>query len=84
MAIAARRAPSRSTRTWAAYSLASALLMVGGWIAGFALTDPSGAIEVAGLLQRIAVVAGFQWLVVTALLELRRFRSVPAAAPAFA
>jgi len=84
MAIAARRAPSRSTRTGAAYSLASALLMVAGWIAGFALTDPTGAIEVAGLLQRIAVVAGFQWLVVTAVLELRRFRSVPAAAPAYA
>jgi hypothetical membrane protein len=72
MWIAARRAPSANARTWAAYSLASGILMIGGWLATFVLAGPDGTLAIAGLLQRIAVVAGFQWLVATAVIELGR------------
>ena len=73
--IAARRAPSPSSRTWAFYSFASALLMVGGWLATFTLASPD-APHIAGLLQRVAVVGGFQWVVATAAIELRRAAGV--------
>lgn len=72
MVISARHAPVAGTRRWAAYSLVSAVVLLGGWIGGFVLVGPSGIVETAGLLQRVAIVAGWQWLVATALIELRR------------
>lgn len=72
MTIAARRAPTPNARAWAAYSLFSGIVMVGGWLATFVLAGPDGTLAIAGLLQRIAVVAGFQWLVATAAIELGR------------
>lgn len=80
MAIATQHAPSANARTWAVYSLASGAVMLLGWLATFTVTGPDGTLMVAGLLQRIAVVAGFQWLVATAVIELRR----PASAPVLA
>jgi hypothetical protein len=72
IAISARSAPIAASRRWAAYSLASAAIVLGGWLGAFLLTGPSGIVEQAGLLQRVAVVAGFQWLTATALIELRK------------
>jgi hypothetical membrane protein len=78
--IAARRWPTRGSF---AYAWLSAGVMVGGWLAGFILGGPDGASPIAGLLQRVAVVAGFQWIVLTAFYELRSADEgrVPAAAP---
>jgi hypothetical protein len=72
IAISARYAPVVASRRWAAYSLASAAIVLGAWLGGFLLTGPSGIVEQAGLLQRVAVVAGFQWVTATALIELRK------------
>lgn len=83
-AVAARHAPTGHHRRWAIYSLASGGLMLVGWLATFAFRGPDGALAIAGLLQRIAILAGFQWLVATALLELRRQALAPAPAPAYA
>lgn len=71
MVIAARREPV-ATRGWSAYSLAAGAVMIGGWLATFVLAGPDGTLANAGLVQRIAVIAGFQWLVAVALIELRR------------
>ena len=73
-AVAARHAPTERARTWAVYSLASGGIMLLGWLATFVLAGPDGTLAIAGLLQRIAVVAGFQWLVATAAIELRHAR----------
>jgi hypothetical protein len=48
--------------------------MLGGWLAAFLVSGPSGMVETAGLWQRIAMVAGWQWLVALALVELGRVR----------
>jgi len=71
--ITARQARATGASGFALHSALSGLVMLGGWIAGFVVVGPSGLVETAGLWQRIAIVAGFQWLVVVAALELRRF-----------
>ncbi|HEX8025866.1 MAG TPA: DUF998 domain-containing protein [Candidatus Limnocylindrales bacterium] len=81
-AIAARHAEIVHVRRWAIYSLVSGAVMLVGWVLTFLLRGADGTLAVAGLLQRIAIVGGFQWLVVTALLELRHRAFVPAPAPA--
>jgi len=83
-AIAARHPPTIHARSWATYSLASGAAMLIGWVLTFLLRGADGSLAVAGLLQRIAVVAGFQWLVATAIIELRRpiVVAVPASVPA--
>lgn len=78
MVLSARRPPVEATRAWAGYSVVSALLMLGAWLAAFVVVGPTGVVETAGLWQRIAVVAGFQWLVALALVELGRLQQ-PAA-----
>jgi Protein of unknown function (DUF998) len=80
--VASRRSPTANARLGRAYSLTSALVMVGFWLATFAFPGTPGTPAIAGLLQRVAVVAGFQWLALTAALECAR--SASAAEPSFA
>lgn len=80
--IASRRREIANGRTWRVYSLASAVAMVAFWLATFAFPGSPGTPAIAGLLQRIAVAAGFQWVALTAALEFAR--SAPAAEPAYA
>jgi hypothetical protein len=65
-------------RRWAWYGRASALVMLGGWLATFIVPGTHGVSDVAGLLQRVAIVAGFGWLAVVSARELEQLR---AAAP---
>ena len=81
-AVAARRAQEARHRSWAAYSLLSGAVMLVGWLLTFAFRGSDGTLAVAGLLQRIAIVGGFQWIVATALIELRR--TAPARVLAYA
>jgi len=74
MILSARRPPIAAMRAWAGYSLLTALIMLGGWLAAFVIVGPTGIVETAGLWQRIAAVAGFQWLAALALVELGRLR----------
>lgn len=74
MFIAARHGPTTPTRAWAVYSIASGLILLVGWIASFVAVGPSGIVETAGLWQRIAVVAGWQWLTGLAVTQLVRRR----------
>jgi hypothetical protein len=67
---------------WAVYSLIGGAIVLGGWLAGFFIIGAWGVAPAAGLLQRITIVAGMQWLFVTALLELRRSSRPPPAGPA--
>ncbi|MBI3751032.1 MAG: DUF998 domain-containing protein [Chloroflexi bacterium] len=60
-----------AARAWTVCSLATAAIVLGGWISELLTTGSSGPPATAGLLQRISIVAGMQWLVVTALIELR-------------
>jgi len=66
------RAASGEGRTgWAAYALISGATVLVAWLAGFAVTNQaSGSVLGPGLMQRIAIVAGFQWLAATAIREL--------------
>ena len=75
--LSARYGPNRAIRAWAIYSLASGVVLLGGWIAGFLVVGPSGIVETAGLWQRIAVVAGWQWLVAVAVLQRSTRRAAP-------
>jgi uncharacterized protein DUF998 len=75
--IAARRASRRGDRAMAWFSLACGAVMLAAWIAAFAV--PALADD-AGLCQRIAVAAGFGWLVVLARSLLRLPNPVPASA----
>lgn len=68
--MAARRAAAGRRGPFAGYSLASGLVTLGAWLAPFALAGTGGVVTMAGLWQRIAIVAGWQWLVVIAALEL--------------
>ena len=72
--VSARYGPNRRIFGWAAYSVVSGFVLLAGWVAGFVLVGPSGTVETAGLTQRIAIVAGWQWLVAVAVLELRAAR----------
>lgn len=60
-----------AARAWTICSALTAAIVLGGWISGLAAGGPSGGPPMEGLLQRVAVVAGMQWLVVTAVMELR-------------
>ena len=81
MILVARQAGRSGDRLRAAYALGSGLVMVAFWMAPFALTA-AGASQVAGLLQRVAVLGGFQWLVVAAFVELGATVQLPARAEA--
>ena len=75
MVVAARSSAMREAMPgWSIYCLTSAGLMFGLWIATFLVAGPNGVSQVAGLLQRIAIVAGFQWLVGISAIELSRLR----------
>jgi len=80
-AVASRHAPTPHARTWAIYSLASGAVMLFGWLATFIFRGADGTLALAGLLQRVAIIGGFQWLVATALIELRQLASAAAPAP---
>lgn len=76
-ALSARREIRSGTPTsigWAVYSMVGGAIVLGGWLAGFFILGAWGVAPAAGLLQRITIVAGMQWLFVTALIELRRWR----------
>ena len=79
MFIAARHGPTTPTRAWAAYSIVSGVLLLAGWIGSFVVVGPSGIVETAGLWQRIAVVAGWQWIAGLAVTQLVRQRRAAAA-----
>jgi hypothetical protein len=65
------------------YAFTSGAIVLAAWLAGFAVTnEPAGSLIGPGLTQRIAVVAGFQWLVATAIRELTSTSEPAAAAPA--
>ncbi|MBI3745862.1 MAG: DUF998 domain-containing protein [Chloroflexi bacterium] len=81
MFLTARRFRTGGDTAAAAYSVVSALIMVGFWIAPFVL-EVAGPSQVAGLLQRIAVLGGFQWLVAIALAELGILARLPVRAAA--
>ena len=68
--IAAARERASGRGGLAAYSLISGLVTLAGWLAPFALAGAGGVVTTSGLWQRIAIVAGWQWLVVVALIEL--------------
>jgi len=63
----------RAGHRWsAAYVFASAAVMLGCFLAGLAMESPGiGVPAIGGLLQRIGLVAGLQWLVALAVGELR-------------
>jgi hypothetical membrane protein len=60
-----------AARAWIICSVLTAAIVLAGWIAGLVTGGPSGGPATEGLLQRISIVAGMQWLVVTAAIELR-------------
>ncbi len=69
----ARAARSHGSATWAAYSIVSAVVVVAMFAASSA--DPKGhpfVPDVAGLLQRLSIVAGLAWMVLLAVRLLRR------------
>ena len=55
---------------FAAYSVISGVGTLAGWMTPFVLAGAGGVVTVAGLCQRIAILAGWQWIVVLALIEL--------------
>jgi uncharacterized protein DUF998 len=67
-----RRFAARGERGWAAYSAVTGVVFVGGFIlssAGFEQAE--GLVNLAGMFQRVAVIAGFGWLTLLALHFLR-------------
>jgi len=77
--VAARRGAADGRSGFAGYSVISGLVTLGAWLAPFAIAGAGGVSLTTGLWQRIAIVAGWQWLVVTAALELG-LAAVPAPA----
>jgi hypothetical membrane protein len=70
-----RRFAGRGNRGWALYSAISGVVFAVAFVlssAGFAQVE--GLVDLAGLLQRVAVVVGFGWLT---LLAVRSLRSPP-------
>jgi hypothetical protein len=66
---------ARDERGWAVYSAVTGVVLVGAFIlfsAGFGQTE--GLVDLAGLLQRVALIVGFGWLT---LLAVRFLRSLP-------
>lgn len=68
----ARRMVRTGHARLAIYSAASGFVLLAFWIAALALPGPGGVSSIAGLLQRIAVAAGFSWLAVLAVTVRRR------------
>jgi hypothetical protein len=69
-------------RRWAWYGRISAAVMLGAWIATFVVPGRYGVSDLAGLLQRIAIVAGFGWLAIASARELRRTSTSATGVPA--
>jgi hypothetical membrane protein len=68
----ARRFAARGERGWAPYTVVTGVVFVGAFIlssAGFGRAE--GLVELPGLLQRVAVIAGFGWLTLLAVRFLR-------------
>ncbi len=62
-----RRFAARGERGWAIYSAATGVIFVGAFVlssAGFGQAE--GLVDLAGLFQRVAVIAGFGWLTLLA------------------
>ena len=76
--LARRFASDRQWRGWALYSLVSGILLVGFFIACLvvAVLDQHGILpnSPAGLLERIAIIIGWAWIVLLALRLLRQMR----------
>lgn len=73
-----RRFAARGERGWAIYSAATGVVFVGGFVlssAGFGQAE--GLVALAGLFQRVAVIAGFGWLTLLAV-RCRRSGSIAA------
>ena len=67
-----RRFAARGERGWATYTVVTGVVFVGAFVlssAGFGQAE--GLVELAGLLQRVAVIAGFGWLTLLAVRFLR-------------
>jgi hypothetical protein len=68
-----RQFAARGERGLATYTVVTGVVFVGAFVlssAGFGRTE--GLVELAGLLQRVAVIAGFGWLTLPAVQYLRR------------
>jgi protein-S-isoprenylcysteine O-methyltransferase Ste14 len=72
-----------AARVWTICCVVTAAIVLGSWVSGLVLGGANDTSPTAGLLQRISIVAGMQWLVVTAAIELRG-RSFRGASPALA
>jgi hypothetical protein len=69
-----KRFKNRSEDGWALYSMISGISMIVFFIlSGFGFEQYAGFSEVAGLLQRLAVISGFAWMALIALYYLRIF-----------
>jgi hypothetical protein len=68
--VEARRLLQSGSRRRALFALASVGAMVGCFLVGLAVGGPLAHFAWGGFLQRITIVAGFQWLVVFALEQL--------------
>ena len=60
-----------AARAWTIGSVLTAAIVLGGWVTGLVTGGSGGGPPTEGLLQRISIVAGMQWLVVNAAIELR-------------
>ncbi len=70
-----RRFAAQSERGWATYSAVTGVVFVVAFVlssAGFGQAE--GLVDLAGLSQRVAVIAGFGWLTLLAVHYLRSFR----------
>jgi hypothetical protein len=68
-----RRFAVRGERGWAIYSAASGIVFAAGFVLASAGFNQAGSlVDVAGLLQRIAIIAGWGWLATLAVHLLRR------------
>jgi hypothetical membrane protein len=70
-----------AARVWTICCVLTAAIVLGGWISALITSGGNDASPTAGLLQRVSIVAGMQWLVVTAAIELRGRPATVAAAP---
>jgi len=69
---AARRFAAEGRTTLATYSRAMAVLVLVGWLAPFTVAQALGdGVRIAGLLQRMSVLAGFSWVAVLAVAIMR-------------
>jgi hypothetical protein len=67
---------ARGGRGWIAYSTATAVVFVVGFgLASVGFGQVSGLVDIAGLLQRLAIAAAWAWLSVVAIRALRQTRS---------